>query len=97
MGFRGFRRWPLFGCWRRPKLRIIRRETIHCPRTGASVVIDLLMTDTGAPDVVLRCSGNRDCPPSCDQACVKQAEAVLARPDAVIISPSDSGPPEELD
>jgi hypothetical protein len=69
----------------------------HCPQTGALVEIDLLIQDTGGPNVVLRCSAHPECPPSCDQACRTLAEAVMGPGSTLIICPPGSGPPEELD
>jgi hypothetical protein len=78
------------------KPRIVRRTQVHCPETGAAVEIDLLMAETGGPDRVLRCSGRGECPPSCDQACGRSAEAVLGPARALILCPPGSGPPEEI-
>ena len=78
------------------KPRIVRRTIVHCPATGAAVEIELLMKNTGAPDVVLSCSAHPECPPTCDQACRAMAEAVLTPPRALIICPPGrTGPPEE--
>jgi len=82
---------------RRPRPRVVRRVTIHCPQSGAPVEIDLLMRETGSPDVVLRCSMHPAGPPACDQACRKLAEAVLTPPTALIICPPGGGPPDEID
>lgn len=82
---------------RRPRPRVVRRVTIHCPQSGAPVEVDILMRRTGPADVVLRCSAHPDGPPGCDQACRKLAEAVLARPTALIICPPGSGPLDEID
>src|SRR5262249_25525497 len=76
--------------------RLVRRTVVHCPETGAPVAIDLLMADTGGPDMVLRCSGHPECPPTCHQACRTMAEAVVGPARALIICPPGSGPPEEI-
>jgi hypothetical protein len=76
--------------------RLVRRTIVHCPETGAPVEIDLLMARTGGPDMVLRCSAHAECPPACDQACRKMAEAVVGPARALIICPPGSGPPEEI-
>jgi hypothetical protein len=77
--------------------RIVRRTIVHCPATGAAVEIELLMKQTGAPEVVLSCSAHPECPPTCDQACRTMAEAVLNPPCALIICPPGSkGRPEEI-
>jgi hypothetical protein len=69
---------------------------VHCPETGAPVEIELLMKETGAPDVVLSCSAHPECPPTCDQACRTMAEAVLTPPRVLIICPPGrKGRPEE--
>jgi hypothetical protein len=81
----------------RARPRVVRRVTVHCPESGAPVEIDLLMRETGPPDVVLRCSAHPEQPPACDQACRRLAEAVLSPPAAVIICPPGSGLPEEID
>jgi hypothetical protein len=47
--------------------------------------------------MVLRCSAHPECPPTCDQACRKLAEAVLGPACALIICPPGSGPPDEID
>jgi hypothetical protein len=77
--------------------RLIRRVTIHCPHGGQLVEADLLMGSTGTPRRVLRCSGHPDCPPSCDQSCLRSAESVLAPVQTLIICPPGTGPPEEVD
>lgn len=82
--------------WRNGRPRLIRRTMVHCPRTTAPVEIDLLMKETGAADVVLRCSAHLECPPACDQACRELAEAVVGA-HALIIAPPGSGPPEDID
>jgi len=81
----------------RPRPRVIRRTTVHCPESGAPVEIDLLMARTGAPHAVLRCSAHPECPPACDQSCRRLAEAVLGRGYTLIVCPPGSGPPEDID
>jgi hypothetical protein len=88
--------WSLLPHRRQP-MRTVRRVTVRCPRTGEPVEIDLLMGSTGGPRMVLRCSAHPECPPTCDQACRKLAEAVLAPANALIICPPGSGPPDEID
>ncbi len=76
--------------------RVVRRTTVHCPRSGQPVEIELLMKETGGADVVLRCSARPGTPPDCDQACRALAEAVVGRPRAVIICPPGKDLPEEV-
>jgi len=47
--------------------RLARRAAIRCPHTGKRVEIELLMTPTGAPCRVLRCTIRPECPTTCDQ------------------------------
>jgi len=42
--------------------RLARRAAIRCPHTGKRVEIELLMTPTGAPCRVLRCTIRPECP-----------------------------------
>jgi hypothetical protein len=77
--------------------RVVRRTRSHCPHTGAPVEIDLLMSRTGAPQAVLRCSARAEAPPTCDGACRALAESVVGPACALIICPPGAGVPEEID
>jgi hypothetical protein len=77
--------------------RVVRRAGTHCPHTGELVEVDVLMTPTGDPAEVLRCSGRPECPPSCDGACSRSAESMTGPAHALFICPPGSGAPEEID
>jgi hypothetical protein len=80
---------------RRP--RVARRVAVHCPHTGARVVIDLQLHPTGHPALVLRCSGRPERPPYCDQACRTAAEAVAGPALAQLILPPGRTVPDQID
>jgi hypothetical protein len=86
-------RW--FGPAGRP--RFVRRVAIHCPYTGRPVEIDLVLSETGAPETVLRCSAQSSCPPSCDHRCRETAEAVSGPTEALILLPPGCASTEEQD
>lgn len=77
--------------------RFIRRAATHCPRTGTAVVIDLLIGATGKPEAVLRCSARPECPPTCDAACLREAECMAGPSRALFICPPGTGAPQEID
>ena len=81
---------------RPPEPRIVRRVGVQCPHGGGNVEIALLMGHDGKPEAVLRCSADASCPPACDQACRRCAEAILARPHAVLVYPGGR-PFEDVD
>jgi hypothetical protein len=77
--------------------RLVRRTHTHCPHGGGPVVIELLMSPTGAPQAVLRCSARSEVPPTCDAACRHLAESVVGPACALIICPPGKGLPEDSD
>ena len=79
------------------KPRVVRRTTVHCPRTGKPVEVDLLMAPTGEPALVLRCSDRPESPPTCDQACRAAAEAVLGPLHALLILPPGKDTDYDID
>lgn len=68
-----------------------------CPHTGAPVEVDLLLSRTGWPCLVLRCSEREECPPACDQVCRGRAEAVCGPARALIMLPPGEGAAEQID
>jgi len=68
--------------------RLARRAAIRCPHTGKRVEIELLMTPTGAPCRVLRCTIRPECPTTWDQACRDLAEAVVGPAVALLVLPA---------
>src|SRR5687767_2926695 len=84
--------------WLRPSggpPRLVRRVGMECPHGRGSVEVDLLMDRAGRPEAVLRCTAHEKCPPTCDQACRRCAEAVLGRCHALIVYPG-GGPFRDL-
>jgi hypothetical protein len=77
--------------------RLVRRVVIHCPHTGRPVEVDLLLSETGVPESVLRCAGQSSCPPSCDHRCRESAEAVSGLTEVLIVLPPGGRSTEELD
>jgi hypothetical protein len=78
-------------------IRVIRRVAIHCPHGGTTVEVDLEMSRTGRPERVLRCSARAECPPTCDGACRYGAECVTGPARAILVCPSGTDVPEEID
>jgi hypothetical protein len=81
-------RWTLG----RRQPRIVRRVGMVCPHGRGPVELDILTDHDGKPEVVLRCNAHDACPPTCDQACRKCADAVLSPTRAQIIYPPGRGP-----
>jgi len=82
---------------RTPQVRFVRRVEIHCPHGRGLVSVDMTTDRHGAPDVVLRCSAHESCPPSCDQACLRCAEAVRTRATALVVCTPGHGPDDTAD
>lgn len=79
--------------FRREELRFVRRVAMQCPHGRGTVEIDLLTDSLGKPQAALRCSAHESCPPTCDQACRRCAEAVLTPAEALIVYPTADRPP----
>ena len=75
--------------------RVVRRVGIDCPHGRGVVEVDFLMDRAGRPEAVVRCTAHESCPPTCDQACRRCAEAVLGPAHALIIYPP-GGPFRDL-
>ncbi len=75
--------------------RLVRRVGMECPHGRGHVEVDLLTDRAGKPTAVVRCSAHNACPPTCDQACRRCAEAVLAPAHALVIYPHD-GPLDDV-
>jgi hypothetical protein len=69
--------------------RLARRIGMICPHGRGQVEVEILTDRAGKPAAVLRCSAHNACPPTCDQACHRCVDAVLARAHAVIVYPHD--------
>jgi hypothetical protein len=67
--------------------RVVRRVDMECPHGRGLVQVDLLLDRAGRPEAVVRCTKHEKCPPTCDQACRRCAEAVLRPAEALIIYP----------
>jgi hypothetical protein len=99
---RARRSWlaPAWSWWRgirAPKVRFVRRVEIHCPHGRGLVTVDVVTDPHGRPDVVLRCSAHASCPPACDQACLRCAEAVRTPATALLVLPTPHGPDDSAD
>ena len=75
--------------------RLVRRVGMDCPHGRGFVQVDFLVDRAGKPEAVLRCNAHESCPPTCDQACRRCAEAVLAPARALIVYPG-GGPFEDV-
>ena len=69
--------------------RRVRRVSIECPHDRGRVEVDLLTDRAGKPTAVVRCSAHQACPPACDEACRRCADAVLAPARALVIYPHE--------
>jgi hypothetical protein len=67
-----------------------------CPHGRGAVEVEIRTDRFGKPEVALRCSAHAACPPTCDQACVRCADAVLAPARALILYPPGDGPCEDV-
>jgi hypothetical protein len=76
--------------------RLVQRSTFPCPHGGDSVTAEILMSLSGRPHLVLRCSRRPECPPQCDQECRRRAETAIAAVDALIILPPGDRLPEHF-
>jgi hypothetical protein len=76
---------------------VLHRLTLHCPRGGQLVEVDILMGPTGMPARIVRCPHQGDGPPACDQACLTLHEALAGHVDTLLILPPGREAADEID
>ena len=75
---------------------VIHRVALRCPHGDGLVEVDVLMSPTGMPQKVVRCSAHRQDPPTCDQAC-RAVHEVFAAQHMLVILPPGTEVPDEVD